>query len=409
MPGLDVRRPGRGGGVGAAAPTRPRSLRPRRARRCPGRRPDTSTTTLVRRAGASAVRDVEGFPQPGVTFKDITPVLADAAAFAEAVNWLAAPFAGRADKVAAIEARGFILGAPVAYALGTGLVPVRKVGKLPAATMAQSYVLEYGEAVLEMHTDAVEPGDRVLIVDDVIATGGTLHRHGLGAASQWGRGRRGRRAARDRGPGRPGAARRTSTSTSCCRCEPPARCRSRSVDAQEERFAAAFAAGDISVAQSTVRARRRLHQPHDTALRMAGAHRRGRAARSNSSSSTITGLSDISYAVDERALIADDAGAYVRVRFDFDMRGERLRSTYVVVYRYRDGADRPAGAVLRPQRRSRAALGPMSDERPIEFVRPAGLYRDAPYAYARGGTGGSARVQRRGLSPRRRRRRGGPG
>ncbi len=120
------------------------------------------------------MRDVVGFPQPDVTFKDITPVLADAAAFADTVAWLAAPFAGKVDTVAAIEARGFILGAPVAYALGTGLVPVRKVGKLPAATMSEAYMLEYGEATLEMHIDAVGPGDRVLIVDDVIATGGTL-------------------------------------------------------------------------------------------------------------------------------------------------------------------------------------------------------------------------------------------
>jgi len=125
------------------------------------------------RVGA-LVRDVVGFPQPDVTFKDITPVLADSAAFTDAVAWLGRPFAGGADIVAAIEARGFILGAPVAYSLGTGMVPVRKVGKLPAATMAEAYMLEYGEATLEMHIDAVAPGDRVLIVDDVIATGGTV-------------------------------------------------------------------------------------------------------------------------------------------------------------------------------------------------------------------------------------------
>ncbi|HLN43745.1 MAG TPA: adenine phosphoribosyltransferase [Acidimicrobiales bacterium] len=139
-----------------------------------GGTPERVGDDALRERVTTLVRDVVGFPQPDVTFKDITPVLADAAAFADTVAWLAAPFAGNVDTVAAIEARGFILGAPVAYALGTGLVPVRKVGKLPAATMAEAYLLEYGEATLEMHIDAVGPGDRVLIVDDVIATGGTL-------------------------------------------------------------------------------------------------------------------------------------------------------------------------------------------------------------------------------------------
>ena len=139
-----------------------------------GETPGPVDDDAVRERVGALVRDVVGFPQPGVTFKDITPVLADAAVFAEAVAWLGAPFAGKTNKVAAIEARGFILGAPVAYALGLGLVLVRKMGKLPAATMAESYLLEYGEATLEMHTDAVAPGDKVLIVDDVIATGGTL-------------------------------------------------------------------------------------------------------------------------------------------------------------------------------------------------------------------------------------------
>jgi len=133
----------------------------------------TASDEALRARVAALVRDVEGFPQPGVTFKDITPVLADAGAFTDAVRWLGAPFARRTDAVAAIEARGFILGAPVALALGTGLVPVRKVGKLPHETMAEAYALEYGEATLEMHVDAVRPGARVLVVDDVIATGGT--------------------------------------------------------------------------------------------------------------------------------------------------------------------------------------------------------------------------------------------
>ena len=122
---------------------------------------------------AALVRDVAGFPRPEVTFKDITPVLADAATFADAVAWLGRPYAGRVDAVVAIEARGFILGAPVALSLGTGLVPVRKLGKLPAATLSTDYVLEYGEATLEMHADALAPGARVLVVDDVVATGGT--------------------------------------------------------------------------------------------------------------------------------------------------------------------------------------------------------------------------------------------
>ncbi len=122
---------------------------------------------------AALVRDVPDFPEPGVVFKDITPVLADPAAYAAAVDALAAPFRGRVDRVAAIEARGFILGAPVALALGAGFVPLRKVGKLPYTTLTEGYALEYGVATLEMHIDALGPGDRVLVVDDVIATGGT--------------------------------------------------------------------------------------------------------------------------------------------------------------------------------------------------------------------------------------------
>jgi adenine phosphoribosyltransferase len=120
----------------------------------------------------TTIRDVPDYPQPGVLFKDITPLLADGAVFAAVVGALAA---GSADvtKVAGIEARGFILAAPVAYTLGAGFVPVRKQGKLPAQTYAESYALEYGTATLEVHTDAFLPTDRVLIVDDVLATGGT--------------------------------------------------------------------------------------------------------------------------------------------------------------------------------------------------------------------------------------------
>jgi adenine phosphoribosyltransferase len=125
------------------------------------------------------VVDVPDFPQPGVVFKDISPILADPAAFVAVVDALAA--AGRdatgasvVDHVVGMEARGFILAAPVALALGAGFVPVRKAGKLPRATYAETYALEYGEATLEVHRDALREGDRVLLVDDVLATGGTV-------------------------------------------------------------------------------------------------------------------------------------------------------------------------------------------------------------------------------------------
>jgi adenine phosphoribosyltransferase len=120
----------------------------------------------------STIRDVIDYPQPGIVFKDITPLLADGAAFASVVTALATGHEG-VTKVAGIEARGFILAAPVALALGAGFVPVRKLGKLPGETYAQSYELEYGTATLEVHIDAFDASDRVLIVDDVLATGGT--------------------------------------------------------------------------------------------------------------------------------------------------------------------------------------------------------------------------------------------
>ena len=118
------------------------------------------------------IRDVPDYPSPGVLFKDITPLLADGPAFTAVVAALAVG-SDEVTKVAGIEARGFILAAPVACVLGVGFVPVRKQGKLPAETYAQSYELEYGTATLEVHTDAFVPSDRVLIVDDVLATGGT--------------------------------------------------------------------------------------------------------------------------------------------------------------------------------------------------------------------------------------------
>jgi adenine phosphoribosyltransferase len=118
------------------------------------------------------VRDIAGYPQPGVTFKDITPLLGDGAALAAVVIALSDGHAG-VDKVAGIEARGFILAAAVAIQLGAGFVPVRKQGKLPGPIYAESYDLEYGSATIEVHQDAFAPGERVLIVDDVLATGGT--------------------------------------------------------------------------------------------------------------------------------------------------------------------------------------------------------------------------------------------
>ncbi len=120
----------------------------------------------------SHIRDVPDFPEPGISFKDITPLLADGPAFAAVVAALAEGH-GRIDQVAGIEARGFILAAPVATRLGCGFVPVRKAGKLPAQTYREDYQLEYGTATIEVHTDAFNPGDQVLIVDDVLATGGT--------------------------------------------------------------------------------------------------------------------------------------------------------------------------------------------------------------------------------------------
>ncbi|HEY6276888.1 MAG TPA: adenine phosphoribosyltransferase [Streptosporangiaceae bacterium] len=118
------------------------------------------------------IRDVPDYPQPGIVFKDITPLLADGRAFATVVSALATGH-GPVDKVAGIEARGFILAAPVATELGSGFVPVRKQGRLPGPTYAQSYDLEYGTATIEVHQDAFAPAERVLVVDDVLATGGT--------------------------------------------------------------------------------------------------------------------------------------------------------------------------------------------------------------------------------------------
>ena len=123
----------------------------------------------------ASIRDVPDFPKPGIVFKDIMPMLADARAFAAAIDALAAPWRdARIDAVLCIEARGFLLGAAVARALDAGMVPVRKPGKLPGPTLEQRYALEYGEDALQVQADALRPGARVLLVDDVLATGGTL-------------------------------------------------------------------------------------------------------------------------------------------------------------------------------------------------------------------------------------------
>lgn len=122
---------------------------------------------------AARLRDVPDFPKPGVLFKDFTPLLADGPALAAVVHDVAGRYAGRVDVVVGIEARGFILAAAVAYELGLGMVPIRKSGKLPGETMVREYSLEYGTAEIEVRADAFRAGQRVLVIDDVLATGGT--------------------------------------------------------------------------------------------------------------------------------------------------------------------------------------------------------------------------------------------
>ena len=123
---------------------------------------------------ASFLRDVPDFPKPGILFKDITPMLASPEAMNAVTDRLAALDFGRVDKVAGIESRGFLFGVPLALRLGVGFVPVRKPGKLPAKTRRVEYELEYGSDAVEMHEDGVEAGERVLVVDDLLATGGTM-------------------------------------------------------------------------------------------------------------------------------------------------------------------------------------------------------------------------------------------
>ena len=120
------------------------------------------------------IRTIPDFPAPGILFRDVTTLFGDARGFRMAVDQLLNPWSGtRIDRVAGLEARGFILGGAVAHQLSAGFVPIRKKGKLPGKTIAQAYNLEYGAAVMEIHDDALQPGERVLLVDDLLATGGT--------------------------------------------------------------------------------------------------------------------------------------------------------------------------------------------------------------------------------------------
>lgn len=124
---------------------------------------------------SSKIRNVPDFPKPGIMFKDITTLLHDGPAFKHVIDGMAARYRGKGlTKIVGIESRGFVFGAALAYELGIGFVPVRKAGKLPAATIKRSYALEYGEATIELHKDALTKADRVLVVDDLLATGGTL-------------------------------------------------------------------------------------------------------------------------------------------------------------------------------------------------------------------------------------------
>ena len=123
----------------------------------------------------SAIRDVIDFPKPGIVFKDITPMLQDEKLFNEVIDLFVERCGdSKPDYIVGLDARGFIFGAPLAVKLGCGFIPVRKKGKLPFETLAKSYELEYGEATLEIHEDALKPGDKVIIVDDLLATGGTI-------------------------------------------------------------------------------------------------------------------------------------------------------------------------------------------------------------------------------------------
>lgn len=135
--------------------------------------PSASTGRAARLVDDLAL-SVPDFPQPGIVFRDLSPVFADGAALRAVTDEIAQPFAGRVDAVAGVEARGFVLAAAAAYALGVGMLIVRKPGKLPRPVISEDYALEYGTATLEVHPDELAPGSRVLLLDDVLATGGTL-------------------------------------------------------------------------------------------------------------------------------------------------------------------------------------------------------------------------------------------
>jgi adenine phosphoribosyltransferase len=157
----------------------------RRPRRHPGGPDPVLISAPMMDAVRARIRDVPDFPKKGIVFKDITPVLSDARAFRAVIDTLVERWKGeRIDKVIGIESRGFIFAAPLAYALGAGFTIVRKPGKLPWETIREVYELEYGEAALELHIDAVGPGERVLVVDDVLATGGTADAVGRLVARQ---------------------------------------------------------------------------------------------------------------------------------------------------------------------------------------------------------------------------------
>lgn len=133
----------------------------------------SDVTTDIQQLLLSRVHDIPDFPKPGVLFKDLNPLFADAAAFAAVLDHIASRWEGKVDMVGGIEARGFIVGTPLAQRMGVGFLPVRKAGKLPGETVGLDYALEYGTARIEVHADALTPGASVLVVDDVLATGGT--------------------------------------------------------------------------------------------------------------------------------------------------------------------------------------------------------------------------------------------